>query len=145
MSRRSGRRGRGQSLAEFAIVVPLFMAVFIGIAEGGYYVIATTIVNHATHEGARLGVLASTPNRNAVRDRVRSEADTVVQLARADVRVCVNNVTPCNNTNYQARSTGDRLKVTTTYDHSPLLSYIFAGLTFPANAEAELRVEGAPS
>jgi Flp pilus assembly protein TadG len=137
-------RRRGQSLVEFAIVVPLFMAVVIGIAEGGYYVIASTIVNHATHEGARMGVLASTSDEDAVRNRVRSEAAAVIALTSGAISVCVEGK-GCGDSQYQSRGTGDRLKVTTSYAHSPLVSYVFPGLAFPANAEAELLVEGAPS
>ena len=128
---------------EFSLAIPVFLLVLLGIAEGGYYVAATTIVNHATHEGARLGVLASTSTRATVRTKVRDAAGPIVPLSNGDIAVCVNSE-PCTNSKYQQRTTGDRLKVTTSYTHRPLVSYVFSGLTFPANAEAELRVEGAP-
>ncbi len=59
--RRRREKGRGQSLVEFTLALPIFLAVLLAIAEGGYYVVATTAVSNATYEGARLGVLASTP------------------------------------------------------------------------------------
>ena len=58
---RNARR-RGQALVEFSLVLPIFMLVFLGIAEGGYYIVATTTVSHATHEGARYGILETTPD-----------------------------------------------------------------------------------
>ena len=138
--------GRGQVLAEFALVIPLFLAVFIGIAEGGYFVAATTIVSHATQEGARYGVLHSTPTVDAVQTRVRDRAAPVVSILKAGVEVCVvGKAKPCDESKYQARAIGDRLEVTTTYQHRPLVGYVFPGLTFQANARTELLVEGDPT
>jgi Flp pilus assembly protein TadG len=137
------RRSRGQSLAEFALAIPLFFLVFLGVAEGGYYVVATTIVSHATHEGARYGVLDSTASRAAVRTRVQQRAAPVVSLAATAITLRLNGST-CNDSCYDARVAGDRLMVKTNYTHTPLVGYVFPGLSFPANTESELLVEGAP-
>jgi Flp pilus assembly protein TadG len=136
-------KGRGQALAEFALVIPLFLLVFLGVVEGGYYVVATTIVSHATHEGARFGVLDSTVSRAAVRTRVQQRAAPVVSLATGDINLRLNGAS-CNDACYDARVAGDRLMVRTTYTHRPLVGYVFPGITFPANADSELLVEGAP-
>jgi Flp pilus assembly protein TadG len=150
MSRRTRPRSRGQALAEFALAVPLFFLVFLGVAEGGYYVVATTIVSHATHEGARLGVLDSTMFRDDIRTRVQNRAAPVVSLTATAISVNLdatnnaNDCTNCNNTQYNNRAAGDRLQVRTTYTHRPLVGYVFPGLSFPANARSELLVEGAP-
>ena len=137
------QRSRGQSLAEFALVIPLMFLVFLGVAEGGYYVVATTIVSHATHEGARYGVLDSTASRAAVRTRVQQRAAPVVALATSAVNLRLNGAS-CNDACYDARAAGDRLMVRTTYTHTPLVGYVFSGISFPANADSELLVEGAP-
>lgn len=142
---RARRPGRGQVIAEFALAIPLFLAVVVGIAEGGYFVAATTIVSHATSEGARLGVLNGTSSIDQVRTRVRQAAAPVVSVGNSDIEVCVVGVTPCDEANYGARGAGDRLQVTTTYQHRPLVGYIFSGLTFQANARSELLVEGDPA
>ena len=150
MTRRR-QRSRGQALAEFALAIPLFFVVFLGVAEGGYYVVATTIVSHATQEGARLGVLESTADRDAVRTRVQQHASPVVTLAASAINLHLDRedgsarCSPCNNPEYGGREPGDRLLVRSTYTHTPLVGYVFPGLTFPANAEAELLVEGHPS
>jgi TadE-like protein len=137
-------RSRGQSLAEFALVIPLLFLVFLGVAEGGYYVAATTIVSHATHEGARYGVLDSTATRSDVRTRVQQRAAPVVSLTATAITLRLNGVS-CNDSCYQGREPGDRLAVRTTYMHTPLVGYVFPGLSFPANADAELLVEGVES
>ena len=133
-------RGRGQALVEFSLVLPIFMLVFLGIAEGGYYIVATTAVSHATQEGARYGILETTSDSPAVQTRVVDAAKPIVSLDTADV-VLSKNGSACDPTCYNARVAGDRLGITTTYTHVPLVGYVFSGITFPANASAELLVE----
>lgn len=127
-------------MTEFALVVPIFMLVFLGIAEGGYYVAASTIVSHATHEGARLGVLADT-SYTALKDRVVNSARPVVTVTSADITVCIRGTTACTQSDFEGREAGDRLRVVTRYTHHPLVSYVFSAITWPANAVAELWVE----
>lgn len=134
------RGDRGQSLAEFALVIPVFLLIVLAIAEGGYYVAATTIVSHATHEGARQGVVESTSDLAAVTSRVKDAAGPIVSVADGDVSFELNDGV-CDDACYSGRVSGDRLAVTTQYAHRPLAGYVFDGLTFPANAEAELWVE----
>jgi hypothetical protein len=134
------QRGRGQTLAEFALVIPVFLLVVLAVAEGGYYVAATTIVSHATHEGARLGVLESTSDLAAISSRVQSAAAPIVSVTGSDVSFALNG-TFCDDACYGGRQSGDRLKVVTQYTHRPLAGYVFDGIAFPANAEAELWVE----
>ena len=49
------RASSGQSLAEFAIVVPIFLLVLFGMIDIGRYVFLATAFNHAAREGARFG------------------------------------------------------------------------------------------
>ena len=48
----------------------------------------------------------------------------------------------CDNTCYVTRKKDDRLVVLTDYTHVPLVGYVFPAITFPADARAELAVEG---
>ena len=123
------------------MAAPLIFLVFLGVAEGGYYVVATTIVSHATHEGARYGVLDSTASRSDVRTRVQQRAAPVVSLTASAVTLGLNG-SSCNDSCYAGREPGDRLHVHTAYTHTPLVGYVFPGVSFPANADAELLVEG---
>ena len=131
-------RSRGQSLAEFALAIPLFMLVFLGVAEGGYFVVSSTIVSHATHEGARLGVLKGKTETD-LKGKVISAAAAVTMIAPGDISVCING--SCGSSQYAGRKAGDTLRVATTYTHQPLVSYVFPGVTWPANTQAELWVE----
>lgn len=146
-----GERSRGQVLAEFTIAIPLFMLIVLGIAEGGYYVAATTIVNSATHEGARVGVLETTSAPATIQARVREAAAPVVSLGTSSVTLQIakrnedgtyQGLGACGPECYGERKKDDRLVVRTAYSHTPLVGYVFPGLTFPSNASAELTVEG---
>jgi len=52
--RRSGR-GRGQSLVEYAIVVPVFLLMLLGMLELGLAFSQHLTMEYATREGARVG------------------------------------------------------------------------------------------
>ena len=54
---RSRRRGRGQALAEFALVAPLFFVLLFSIIDFGRYVYYVQIINNAAREGARYGIV----------------------------------------------------------------------------------------
>jgi hypothetical protein len=49
-----GAPERGQTLAEFALVLPVFFVVLFGLFDGGRLVYANSVVSQAAREGARL-------------------------------------------------------------------------------------------
>jgi Flp pilus assembly protein TadG len=51
------RRGRGQALVEFALVVPLFLLLLAGMIDFGLGLNASISVSNAAREGARLGAV----------------------------------------------------------------------------------------
>ena len=57
----AGRRGRrsrrGQALAEFAMVAPIFFVVLFGIIEAGRFMFYYETLNNATREGARYAIV----------------------------------------------------------------------------------------
>lgn len=50
-------RARGQSLAEFALVAPLFFMLLFGIIEAGRFIFYYEVLNNATREGARYAIV----------------------------------------------------------------------------------------
>jgi hypothetical protein len=50
-------RSRGQALAEFALVAPIFFLLLFGIIEFGRYVYNVQVLNNAAREGARYAVV----------------------------------------------------------------------------------------
>jgi Flp pilus assembly protein TadG len=55
----SCRGSRGQALAEFALVAPLFFLLLFGIIEAGRFVFYTEVLANATREGARYAIVHS--------------------------------------------------------------------------------------
>ena len=69
----------GQSLVEAALVLPILVILFLGIAEVGLFLFAQVQVTNATREGARYGSLCRlnhtcTDLTDAVKSAVFSEA-----------------------------------------------------------------------
>jgi Flp pilus assembly protein TadG len=57
---RKSRKESGQSLVEFALVLPILLLLVFGIVEFGRIWHASLVVNHAAREGARQGIVADT-------------------------------------------------------------------------------------
>ncbi len=54
------RRSRGQTLVEFALLLPIFILVFVGIFDAGRAVFAYHTANNAAREGARQAIVDQT-------------------------------------------------------------------------------------
>jgi Flp pilus assembly protein TadG len=57
-SSRNGRaRRRGQSLVEFALVLPIFLLLIMGVVDAGRLVYMNSTLSNAAREGARTGAV----------------------------------------------------------------------------------------
>jgi Flp pilus assembly protein TadG len=56
-SRRFGRRSLGQTLVEFALVLPIFFLLLFGLIDVGRLVYMNSTLSQATREAARLGAV----------------------------------------------------------------------------------------
>ncbi|MBI9014462.1 MAG: pilus assembly protein [Clostridiales bacterium] len=123
------RNEKGQSLVEFALVVPLVILILMAIIEFGFMFNAYITISNASREGARLGALGS--NDAAVVTRV---VDTSVALDPAKLSVTI---TPAN------RSRGDMIRVQVNYDYvliTPIVSSVLSPF-IDLEAETVMRVE----
>ncbi len=73
--RRRGKREGGQSLVEFALVLPIFLLVLFAIVDFGMAFHAWITVTNSAREGARLGAVRA-PAADIVQ-RVRDTADSL--------------------------------------------------------------------
>lgn len=64
------RENRGQSVIEFALVLPLLLVLLFGITEFGRAWMTMNVLTSAAREGARLAVVTA-PDEAAVTARVR--------------------------------------------------------------------------
>jgi Flp pilus assembly protein TadG len=53
----SRRRRPGQSLVEFALILPVLLLIFMGIVDFGRVIYAYNSVSNAAREGARIGIV----------------------------------------------------------------------------------------
>ena len=86
ITRRTGKRERGQSLVEFALVLPIFLLVLFAIVDFGMAFHAWITVTNSAREGARLGAVRA--SATDVEQRVRDTADS---LNEDDLLVTVTN------------------------------------------------------
>jgi Flp pilus assembly protein TadG len=60
LGRRRRSRGRGQNLVEFALILPVFLLLLVGIFDFGRAIYAYNTVNNAAREGGRLAITDQT-------------------------------------------------------------------------------------
>ena len=82
-------RGNGQALAEFALVIPIVLLVFMGIFDLGRMIFAYNDISNAAREGARTAIVNQDPTA------VANEAKAATTgLAPSDVIVTVTSCAP---------------------------------------------------
>jgi Flp pilus assembly protein TadG len=94
--RRSRQNERGAELIEFALVLPLLLAMLAGIADFGRMFQRLEVTTNAAREGARLASLPGY-NQTDVQNRVRAYMDAGIQTgagARTTVTRTLVNITP---------------------------------------------------
>jgi len=117
------RAERGDSLVEFALVLPLLVLVFAGIVDFGFLFQRYEVVTNAAREGARLAVLPGYDGpavEARVKDYIREGLGDAAAAAGA-VTVVVDSVPVTPPTG--AAFIGARVTVTYTYDYL-LLGFI---------------------
>ncbi len=80
----SGRRQRGQSLVEFALVLPIFLLVVMATVDFGWALRNYITVTNAAREGARYGVTGASADDIKQRTAARSSG----LLQTAEVKIC---------------------------------------------------------
>jgi Flp pilus assembly protein TadG len=135
-------RPRGQALAEFALIAPLFFLLLFGIIEVGRFIFYYEVLNNATREGARYaivngansltrstgpaapGTTSDDPNGSDVVQRVRAAAIGVVGTSVAVERCWW--YSACD---FSTHGDGDNARsatvtVAASYTYSPLLPLV---------------------
>ena len=133
---RPRKREDGQTMVEFALVLPIFLLVLFAIVDFGMAFHAWITVTNSAREGARLGSVRATSAE--IEQRVR---DTATSLDQANLTVGVTNA---------EGQPGESVVVDVSYDYSlmtPLadLLNMVSGGTIPAtlglDSTADMRLE----
>lgn len=119
MSRKLGLQDRGQSLVEFALVLPIFMLLLFGIIDGGRLVYANNEMAQATRAVARVASTAcfqSTPSCNQAAGPIAAEISNQrggSLVSPTWVVQCINGATNAvrTNTGIDMCKVGDRVSV----------------------------------
>ena len=136
---RPRKREDGQSLVEFALVIPIFLLVLFAIVDFGMAFHAWITVTNSAREGARLGSVHAPAA--TIEQRVR---DTATSLEQANLSVSVSNADD------QGGQPGESVVVDVSYSYSlitPLadLLNMVSGGTIPdmlsLDSLADMRLE----
>jgi Flp pilus assembly protein TadG len=150
---RRGSRTRGQSLVEFAVVLPVFLLILSGILDFGFLLYSRMSVISATREGARVAVDAPKTSivpatqatlqgripglvRTRVTDAASGGLDTGALVT--DV-VCVDKATGTCAFNGSAEA-GDSVKVTVHYPYHSIFPLLF-GQTIEMSSTVQMVLE----
>jgi Flp pilus assembly protein TadG len=133
---RPRKREDGQSLVEFALVIPIFLLVLFAIVDFGMAFHAWITVTNSAREGARVGAVRATSGE--IEQRVRDTADT---LEQANLSVGVTNA---------EGQPGESVVVDVSYNYSlmtplaDLLNMVSGGVipaTLNLGSTADMRLE----
>ena len=80
----SARRGRGQALVEFALVLPVFLLMLVALFDLGRAVFAYNTLTNAAREGVRLAIVNQ--DVGSIIDRAKSQT-AIVELETPNVEV----------------------------------------------------------
>lgn len=121
----------GQSLVEFAILIPVLMVIIMGIFEFGFILNSYITINSSSREGARLASVGGTDLE--IRDKV---VDSSPNLDSSNLEIII---LPSEG----SRNRGDTVTVYINYDYQvkiPLIGAIINN-SVELNAETSMRIE----
>lgn len=145
-SRRRPRNGRGQSLVEFALILPVFLLILGEIIDFGFMFYSRITVINAAREGAR-GAVTAIDNPTSIPSLVSSNvSSTATGLVAADL----SNTTSCvalsqASCDFAAGGQpdplpGDAVKVTVTYTYHSFFASLF-GSSFDLKSTVQMVIE----
>jgi len=106
----------GQTMVEFALVIPLLLLLVFGIMEFGRAFYAYSAISNAAREGARFGVTDPT-NTAGIKNQAITTA-TALGLTENDVSV---SCSPC--------TSGNPIRVDVTYNFQSVIPLIIPNFT----------------
>jgi Flp pilus assembly protein TadG len=92
MSTTPRSRGRGQALAEFALVLPIFAILLFGIIDFGRYVFTANALNNGAREGARAGAVSIRPSPDC--DGLTRQACVIAVVRNRSWGIAASAITP---------------------------------------------------
>ncbi len=125
------KNDKGQSLVEFAILLPLLLLLLMGILEFALMLNSYLTINNSAREGARLGIVAGS--------NIEIKQLIIKISSNLDSENLVVNITPLEG----SRKSGDTLRVEIVYNYQviiPILSNILNNVVV-LKAQTSMRIE----
>ena len=124
------KKKRGQAIVEFALILPVFILILLGIMEFGLVFHQYLVVTAASREGARVAALGG------------SDAETLTMVNTSAVSITAGQltttITPANRVKGQTVSVQVTNPVTI---RAPLIAQVFPQNPFPVTGTTIMRVE----
>jgi hypothetical protein len=155
--RNKGKWKRGSSAVEFALALPVFLILVIGIIEFGWYFFVQHTLQFATREGMRLALVGGTltdgsgnpmTRQASIIQTIQDNASVAVKADHLMIAIYPVNgdfSDPANWQNLQnPGGPGDYMRVQTSYDHrlfTPLIGAFFNGGHIVLRAQGTYRNE----
>lgn len=138
---RNRHRSRGQSLVEFAMVLPIFMLILSGILDFGFLLYSRMTVINAAREGARAAVMVAdytTIPDVASAAATSSAAGGGLTVSGVDVTCYL----PSSTTEIQCANatTGDVASVKVSYTYTTFFPLLF-GTSFDLTSTVQMVIE----
>lgn len=127
---RRRRRTRGQSLVEFALVVPIFLLLLCGILDFGVVLYSRMTVINAAREAARAATLMAGDGPTAIASRAEDTAESAA--GGLDITTAV----ACQN----SCKAGNFVTVTVSHDHRVFFPLLF-GTSIPMSSTVRMVME----
>lgn len=132
-------RTRGQAMVEFALVLPIFVLLLVGMMDFGFALYSRMSVINAAREGARAAITAPNPTQIPVlvQSAVTSSANG---LAVTTTTTCVAIKTappPCTFATATSSKAGDAVRVRVDYAYTPFFP-LFFGASFDIGTTVEM-------
>lgn len=145
--RRARRRSLGQSLVEFALVIPIFLGILFAILDFGYLLYSRITLINATREGAHAAVVQIDNPQGIpviVSSAIQANAPGLVWSDVTVTTTCVAlpaNHGSCNfGSNPDALMSGDQINVATSYVYHSFFARFF-GQTITFGTSVRMVVE----
>lgn len=131
--RRTSRPLRGQAMVEFALVLPVFILIVVGVLDLGRLTYAYNTIAYVARQGARYGTIYPTPSSNIISAATQG-------VAGLDLSQLVVGVSYPDGASYA----GARVQVNVSYSFfaaTPLVDRVWGGGGFPLQAASTMRIE----
>jgi Flp pilus assembly protein TadG len=106
---------------EFALVIPILLALLFGAIDGGRLVITRCMLNYAVIVGSRMASMPQTPAATNVQNAVVAAAP-FLSLTTAAVTVTITNGVTAKT--FASRTVGDTATVSATYSYHAFLTFM---------------------